>query len=732
MGFFNPLLLWALPLAAVPIIIHLLNRRRFRTVRWAAMEFLLRAMKRNRRRLRMEHWLILLLRTLAVLFLVLLVARPQLSDTTLGAKRTHHIICLDDSASLAQRGVAGNAFDAAKESLGKLAQRLATQRVGDLFTLLRASDAKNAELSEIVIGPSLATRVAEVLRLWQPSGQILDPGTLLSEAKTRADSSEVAQLSHIYLFTDFRRQDWLSAEGEANPTVEAMLQQLDDQQQMTMFIVGSDGGENLAVTNIICSERIQVAGVPLTFAIEISNRGQNASDSTQIAIVIDGRTRVMMPVKPLEPGASTQVSITQSFHRPGYHGVSAELPADRFPPDDQRSIAFEIREFSQVLIVDGDFGEVVEESESYFLAAALDPGGEQTTGIQVRIIADHELATLSEAELGDADMIWICNLARPSKQIADRLEAFASQGGGVVFFLGNQVDIDGYNLFLFRDGEGILPTALAEVAGDMARPSSVFLSDRDHRLFARLAEFYQFMFSQLVQVGRHITMRLDPESPVRVLLRLGDAEGEPLMVSHSYKNAGKVTVIGTTADIFWTSWPTTPAYQTLCLDLHGEGARPQDLDEDNLLPGDAFTLDVDPGLFRPDIVVMSLSKQPDPRTYSAPDGGEDGKPLVIPMTDLRYYGLYAVNLQDHNGRGQRRLFARNSILEEGLLSQLSEDAFARSYAAEAVSRINFVNVSTSEDGEQLAGSGGLWRWFALALLLGLILESLLAWRFGRR
>ena len=80
LAFFNPLLLWALPLAAVPIIIHILNRRRFQKVPWAAMEFLLRAMKRNRKRLRMEQWLVLLLRVLAVLLLVFLVSRPQLGS----------------------------------------------------------------------------------------------------------------------------------------------------------------------------------------------------------------------------------------------------------------------------------------------------------------------------------------------------------------------------------------------------------------------------------------------------------------------------------------------------------------------------------------------------------------------------------------------------------------------------------------------------------------------------
>jgi hypothetical protein len=49
------------------------------------MEFLLAAMKRNRKRLRMEQWLVLLLRTLAVLLLVMLVARPKLTGGVFGS-----------------------------------------------------------------------------------------------------------------------------------------------------------------------------------------------------------------------------------------------------------------------------------------------------------------------------------------------------------------------------------------------------------------------------------------------------------------------------------------------------------------------------------------------------------------------------------------------------------------------------------------------------------------------
>ncbi|MEE3200363.1 MAG: BatA domain-containing protein, partial [Planctomycetota bacterium] len=81
-GFVTTGLAWAaLALASIPIIIHLLNRRKLLRMDWAAMEFLLAALKKTRRKLRLEHLLLLLLRTLMMILLGLFLARPMLSDT---------------------------------------------------------------------------------------------------------------------------------------------------------------------------------------------------------------------------------------------------------------------------------------------------------------------------------------------------------------------------------------------------------------------------------------------------------------------------------------------------------------------------------------------------------------------------------------------------------------------------------------------------------------------------
>ena len=76
MNLLQPLALWALPLAALPVVIHLLHRRRHRVVEWGAMMFLLEGERSSKGRQRLREFLLLAARTLAILALVLTIGRP--------------------------------------------------------------------------------------------------------------------------------------------------------------------------------------------------------------------------------------------------------------------------------------------------------------------------------------------------------------------------------------------------------------------------------------------------------------------------------------------------------------------------------------------------------------------------------------------------------------------------------------------------------------------------------
>src|SRR5215210_8138154 len=116
MAFLAPIFLPLLALASVPIIIHLLNRRRFQTVEWAPMKYLKLTIKTNRRRLRIEQLLLLALRTALIVVLILAVARPALSEAGLGKVfggkgRVSRVIVIDDSLSMGYQVERRPAFD---------------------------------------------------------------------------------------------------------------------------------------------------------------------------------------------------------------------------------------------------------------------------------------------------------------------------------------------------------------------------------------------------------------------------------------------------------------------------------------------------------------------------------------------------------------------------------------------------------------------------------------------
>src|ERR1700688_3906534 len=110
--FLNPgFLLVAAALVSVPIIIHLINRMRFKRIRWAAMEFLLKAQKRNRRRLIIEQLLLLALRCLLVAMFGLLAMRFVFSFETDSSKQALHVVLLDDTLSMKDQWKEGDHYN---------------------------------------------------------------------------------------------------------------------------------------------------------------------------------------------------------------------------------------------------------------------------------------------------------------------------------------------------------------------------------------------------------------------------------------------------------------------------------------------------------------------------------------------------------------------------------------------------------------------------------------------
>ena len=97
-GFLNPLWLWALPAVALPLILHLVARRQPPTVAFPAVRYLQQVTRDHQRRLKLQHWLLLLVRTLLVLALILAAAGPTVARDGLASHAPAALVLILDNS----------------------------------------------------------------------------------------------------------------------------------------------------------------------------------------------------------------------------------------------------------------------------------------------------------------------------------------------------------------------------------------------------------------------------------------------------------------------------------------------------------------------------------------------------------------------------------------------------------------------------------------------------------
>src|SRR5215212_11009183 len=205
-------------LAGIPIVIHILNRRRYKTVNWAAMEFLLRAMKKNRRRLKFEQWILLATRCLLVFLIATALARPMgCKDSTLapiaGQRSGLHVIVIDNSFSMAYEAGRANApthLDRAKQLAKELIETF--NAGGEAISIVTASKPAAAVLAAPTY--DLAAARDAVDRVQQSFGGTDLLGALrLAQDIAQKDKSPTRK--NLYLIDDATRSAWQTPDAEA-------------------------------------------------------------------------------------------------------------------------------------------------------------------------------------------------------------------------------------------------------------------------------------------------------------------------------------------------------------------------------------------------------------------------------------------------------------------------------------------------------------------------------------
>jgi hypothetical protein len=565
----SAMLLWGLA-ASVPILIHLWSKRRYQRVTWAAMEFLLTAVRKNSRRIRIEQLILLLLRASILILLAMALADPiwslfgPLASPLSRSGSTHHVLVLDASYSMAYRASERNRFEVARQLA---AQIINDSRQGDGFSLVLMADPPVTVIGDPAFSSNDALAELQRVSIRHTGANLMmtlgEIDTILQRAGAR---HERLQDRKVFFFTDMGRNTWEEVTGDQ---CRRRLGSLAEQASLVLIDVGQTDVQNLAITGLEISEPLVTVGHPVRIEAEIENFGSRDQQDKQIALHIDGQ-QVLTEAVNVPASERATAAFVHRFDAPGEHRIELRLHDDPLDVDNHRWASIPVREAIRVLCVEGRPG------EARHVALALEPGLTKPERVQV---LTHFENVLLELDLLQFDAIFLCNLARLGRDEANLLRDYAGHGGGLVVLLGDQVQAENYNTMLGGPpGQRLLPAELDIVVGEGDYRFDPL--DYQHPI---VSPFQGHVRSGLLTapVWRYFRVRTLAGDPSRTVLAFDT--GDAAIVEHRVQTGGCILVTtatspqsvdrSTTPPTPWSALSTWPSFPPLIQEILAHAVR---------------------------------------------------------------------------------------------------------------------------------------------------------------
>ncbi len=630
--FLYPAFLFGLAAASLPILIHLLNRRRLQRIRFPAVRFILLSQKRISRSYRLRHWLLLALRTLAVILLVLLLANPIFqigAGLFAGGGPVSAVLLLDNSLSMTWSGD-GNGFKQAKEAArllisalddGDRAALIPTSITGkEVFRLKGQKDVLLRELDAIEIADGTANLPAALDKAYEllsaPAGQ-----------------------KEIRLITDLGLTGW-------DQFSVASLKRVDPSIPIKLLYVGRKQKPlNGGIKEIRLGSQGVGVDIPLQIDATLSNFADLEIKDVLVQLNIDGQSKEQK-LATVPPRGETTVNFQTRVSQAGAHMGRVILKKDGLAGSAVTNFTLDAQDKLKVLVVDGDPQTALVQSESFFLSRALNPSGERDSSLFLPTVIVPD--GLNAATLDAYQVVVLCNVAVLPDGFAAKLQNFVRQGGGLLIYGGDKFQADSYNQKLAQ----IVPAELHEKkTGPEANGEKVGKFDVTHPALQIFNDPILLESLKSAKVWGYMRATARGRAPLMAL-----ANGDPLLLEQKV-GAGKVLLMTTTADRDWTDLPLKTVYLPLLQSLtqYLAGGKRGRLDP-GIVVGAAKDVELPPSLVGKSLRVIKPNKQDseipiigakDRAVASVSDNDRAGfYRLVLPSggeKDSAIVPLYAVN-----------------------------------------------------------------------------------------
>jgi hypothetical protein len=419
LGFLNLAFLFGLVAIAVPVIIHLLNRRRVKRIKFSSLEFLEEANRQRMRRVNLRRILILILRTLAVLAIVIAFARPTLRSGFLfaGSAPKNVIICLDASYSMGVNQETGTAFDAARKISKDIVDEAASN---DEINLIVFSKTAEPALESGTRNRGVVKSAIDRATL---SNEVTSLRTALDRALGMMKESDVNG-GEIYVVSDFRYStDSTLVDDEKTPA------------NVRIYFIPAydDDADNVSIDRVTVPRKLLRPGEVVKVNATVSNHAKKTPANVSLELVVEG-DRKAEQVLELAPGASQTVTFPLSLAKPGrYHG-RASKNHDRLPVDDDRYFLVEVSNSIPVAVVGGrrratPGEEATTVPPAFYVEKALNPRGVADGEFRMTSVAERDV-TASSLPAGGV-VVWVSPQEMEPRRMA-LLERHVRRGGGML------------------------------------------------------------------------------------------------------------------------------------------------------------------------------------------------------------------------------------------------------------------------------------------------------------
>lgn len=461
--------------AAGPVLIHLLNRRIFRQVDWAAMDFLLEASRRSKAFLRLRELLLMALRMAAVALFGFAVARPFFA--TGGAAATsgpvHAILVLDNSMSMGRERLGGSTLlDDARVRAGEFIEQLPP---GSRISVLPLCGSPAGTSLDAYRAEEDALEAVAAVPVVDRMGTAAAAEAL---AKRAADAVPDLPEKRIVFIGDQQAINW---EGRDRDRPEAAAgtpgMERGDGPEIQVVAVAAPDRDNSWVDSLRIDDGVADTLSEAALTAVVRHEAAAPRSGVRVALLVDGVEAAATAVD-LEPGQAREVPFRHRFAVDVAPGRMASVPVtvsmanDRLPEDDARSIVVPVVAALPVVFVD-QYGAAGEQpslgryGETRHLRTLLAPASRdqrETALVQVRHLAPDGL---TREALEDARLVVVAGIAGPAPEQVTLLREYVAQGGRLVIAAGGDFDPAAWTAAAWLDGAGILPAPLAATVGRM-------------------------------------------------------------------------------------------------------------------------------------------------------------------------------------------------------------------------------------------------------------------------